>query len=480
MELHPDYIKENLEHIGKKEALVLLKEWINSSSDPKLRQNALINFGLIDEGKNFKFFEDLFLSDEDIKIRLIAGKILKENYLQNKRLIPLLDYTLNKLDRVELQLFAIKTLNSIKNVKSRKILIEYLKTFIKKEHILGIQDLLKEILNFNYNEAIPESILDIFFNLILNEHYTKKYGYHVTLRNGKIISLNCESVNLNRITEIKGLENLHNLEHLQLERNNLANIDGIQKLKKLKSLNLSFNKLVKIEKLEHLKNLEEVHLSNNKISKIENLDSLINLKKLFLNGNFIEKIENLTTLINLEELNLGHNKIVEIKNLNTLKQLKRLNLSFNQIKKIEGFNTLKDLMWLYLNDNEITQITGLTSLLNLKGLYLSNNLIEWIEGIDSLVNLKKIELSNNKIFKITGLNALRNLQELYLDNNNIQRIEELANLESLIMLHLGRNKISHYRNEYVESLKNLNFLFLNENPLDQESWRQFRERFKYP
>ena len=90
MELDPDYIKENLNQIGRKEGLALLREWIDSSSDSTVRQKALENYGLLEEGKNFKFFEHLFLSDENLDIRLTAGQILKEKYSKNKKLIPLL------------------------------------------------------------------------------------------------------------------------------------------------------------------------------------------------------------------------------------------------------------------------------------------------------------------------------------------------------------------------------------------------------
>ena len=90
------------------------------------------------------------------------------------------------------------------------------------------------------------------------------------------------------------------------------------------------------------------------------------------------------------------------------------------------------------------------------------------------------EINYDKIDKIKGLEALINLQELYLDGNNIMKLEGFDNLQNLIMLHLGRNSISSFRNESIESLKNLNFLFLNENPLDQMSWNQFKKRFKFP
>ncbi len=480
MELHPDNIKENIDQIGKKEGLALLKEWIDSSTDPILRQRALENYGSLDNGKNFKFFEHLFLSDEDIKIRIISGQILKDKYSSNKKLVSLLAYALDKVDNVEQQLFVLKTLNSINNSKTRKVLIDSLVKLIMVKYKNKIDEFPKDILNFDFREPFPEVFEQIFISLVLNNYYVNKCGYHVTLRKGKIISLNCESSNLNSILEITELQNLTDLEHLHVHRNNLRTMDGLEFLQKLRSLDLSYNNIEKIQNLENLIQLVELNLSNNKIRNIENLDSLENLKRLFLNNNQIEEISNLKNLSKLEELTLNYNHISEIKNLEGLTNLTRLNLSFNQIKKMTGLSFLENLMWLYLNDNKISQIDRLSTLSKLKGLYLSSNFIEIIESLENVVNLRKLELSSNRIKKIEGLNELTNLQELYLDNNNIQKIEGLENLASLIMLHLGRNKISNYRNENVEDLKNLNFLFLNENPLDQKSWEQFKKRFKYP
>ncbi len=480
MELHPDYIKENLNQIGKKEGVALLKEWIDNSSDPLMRQNALLNYGLIDEGKNFKFFEHLFLSDEDIKVRLIAGQILREKYLQNKKLIPLLNYTLNKLDNIEQQIFAIRTLNLIKSLRARKVLVEYLKDLIKKKFESRVKEFPKEIFEYDYNEAIPELFLDVCINVILNNYYTSKCGYHVSLKKGKINYLSCESSNLTKITDIESINWLKDLEHLHLHRNNIEALDGIQILKKLRTLDLSHNKLEKIENIEGLEQLEELNLSNNKIRKIEGINFLKNLKKLLLNQNSIREIENLCNLSNLEILEMSRNQINKIENLDSLLQLERVNLSFNKIEKIKALENLKNLTWLYLNGNKISKIEGLLLLENLKGLYLSSNQIERIESLENLVNLKKLELSNNQIRKIEGLQNLRELQEIYLDNNNIKEVDNLDYLCSLIMLHLGRNNISEFRRESIENLKNLNFIFLNENPLDQKSLEEYHKRLKFP
>ncbi|MFX0144388.1 MAG: leucine-rich repeat domain-containing protein [Candidatus Hodarchaeota archaeon] len=480
MELHPDYIKENLEQIGKKEALALLKELIDSSTDLKQRKKALLNFGSLEEGNNFKFFEHLFLSDEDINIRLIAGQILKEKYLQNKKLIALVSYALNKLDNVEQQIYAVRTLNLIKSSKARKVLVEYLRDLIEKEFQSREKDFPKEIFEYNYRHPIPDLFLDICINCVLNNYYTFRCGYHTSLKKGKIVYLNCESSNLTKITDIKSIDCLKDLEHLHLHRNKLITLEGVQILKNLRTLDVSYNILEKIQNLDELEQLEELILSNNKIHKIEGIESLKNLRKLYLTQNFINKIENLSSLSNLETLDLSRNQIRRIENLNMLIQLKRLNLSFNEIEEISALENLKGLMWLYLNDNKIEKIEGLMTLENLKGLYLSNNLIERIESLENLVNLKKLELSNNKISRIEGLHNLLELQELYLDNNNLKRVDNLNSLRSLIMLHLGRNNISEFRRESIEKLRNLNFIFLNENPLDQKSSEEYQKKLRFP
>ena len=83
MNLSPKYIRDNLNEIGIKEATTLLKEWIDNSNDNELRKDALKLFGEIDDGKgkNFKFYEQLFLSDEILEVSLISGSILRSKYV---------------------------------------------------------------------------------------------------------------------------------------------------------------------------------------------------------------------------------------------------------------------------------------------------------------------------------------------------------------------------------------------------------------
>ncbi len=476
--LNPDYIKENLQKIGIREASTLLKEWIVNSNIQRKKPLKLL--GSIDDGKNFKFFEQLFLSDEDSEMRMTSGNILKEKYINHKQILSLLEFVLYELDNYEQKFLAVEILNQKDSKETRKVIKNYLEATIKAKLRHKFNEFPKEIFTNYYNSSLPQFILDICFNLILYGYYIYKCGYKVVIRKGFIILLDCEGSNLRSINNIVALNKLTNLKHLLVQRNNIERISSLENFKKLKTLNLSDNNITKIENLENLNNLEELELSYNKIKRIEKLDSLKSLKKLSLEVNLIENVDGLDKLHSLEELNLSNNKISIVRNLDSLKKLKRLNLSFNNIEKITGLNNFNSLIFLYLNDNNISKIEGFDILEKLKTLNLSNNSIKRIENMSNLINLKKFELSNNAIEKIEGLNNQINLHELFLDKNHIKELEGLNNLKNLIILFLENNDISVFNNQKISTLKGLNFIFLNENPLTPESWLCYKKRSRFP
>ena len=481
MNLTPNYIRNNLNKLGIKEAFSLLKELITNSNDLNLRLEALEFFGTIEDGKHFKFFEQLFLSDENIDIRIRCGNILKDKYLKDKRIIPLLEFTLFNVNNFEQKFLAVEILNIINTTQTRRIIKIFIKTYIKVKLRDKKEEFPKEIFNHEYDIPISQTILEICFNLILYEYYINEFGYNVTLRNGLIILLNCEGSNLKSIKNIDAINKLAHLEHLFVQRNNIIKIEGLESLKNLKTLDLSKNNIKNIENLQKLNNLEELDLSYNEIKNIENLDSLVNLSRLNLEFNSITAISGLRNLNNLEELNLVNNRISEIKNLEFLGILKKLNLSYNQIERITGLEKLENIKWLYLNYNKVSRIEGLGALNNIKGLYLSNNIITRIENLDNLINLTQLVLSYNKIQKIEGLGNLVKLNTLYLDNNNIKKLEGINNLKNLNQLYLVNNQISVYNNRSIEKLEKLYYLFLNGNPLTPKSVICYKQKMtKYP
>ena len=100
--------------------------------------------------------------------------------------------------------------------------------------------------------------------------------------------------------------------------------------------------------------------------------------------------------------------------------------------------------------------------------------------INSIEKERSLSIDENLIKKYV-------LSFIYLDKGEFKNGKTVAEeiikeskLKNLIIFHIGRNNISKFRNESIKNLTNLNFLFLNENPLDAKSWDQYKKRFRFP
>ncbi len=188
-------------------------------------------------------------------------------------------------------------------------------------------------------------------------------------------SLDLSGISLEKISDIKGLENLINLKELVLYENEISEIKG----------------------LESLENLELLSLGSNRISEIKGLNTLTNLKFLDLRFNELNEIKGLEYLINLQELILDDTGIAEIKGLDNLKDLKTLSLDYNFITEIENLDGLNNLEELYFNLNQINEIKNLNNLRNLRILGLESNKISGIKGLEYLKRLEILNLSDNPL-----------------------------------------------------------------------------------
>ena len=271
----------------------------------------------------------------------------------------------------------------------------------------------------------------------------------------------------NKITEIKGLDNLVNLKILDLSNNQITEIKNIDKLVNLEKLNLSNNKITEIKGLDDLINLHKIDLNTNKITEIKGFDNLKNLKILDLWNNKITEIKGLDNLINLKDLNLYNNQITEIKNLNNLVNLQMLCLGNNKITEIKNLNNLVNLHGLYLYNNQITKIKILDNLVNLHGLYLYNNQITEIKILDNLVNLHELYLYNNQITELSlSLCNLINIDKFYYSNNPIEyiplpvqrwldRLNNRININNMIYNNTQNIHNHHIQNSFRISLNNI-------------------------
>jgi len=400
------------------------------------------------------------------KITEIGGLDTLENlgylYLSNNKIKDITRLTnLKNLKILNLEF------NEIENISGLESLTNLAFLNLSKNKISKISglDSLKNLgtLYLNYNEIEKIENISELFNLILidlsSNPISEITGFE-NLTNLKYIKLNDTKIQQEFFDMlgglIKGTEGIEVNEPQNLVKycqGNYVEYKGkfhYSTEKMLKLNNLEIEDICDIRRLQELNFLEHLELRGNKISKIDNLNSLANLRILHLSGNRIENIDNLNQLIKLEILALSNNKIKEIKNLDELQNLDHLNLSNNEIHEIRGLKNINNLKELALSGNKIISIKNLQNLTKLGQLHLSDNQISEVQGLDNLKNLKMLNFSNNRITSIHGIEKLKNLEVLNLNNNSISQIENLDYLPNLRQLFLANNEI-----RVIETLQNL-------------------------
>jgi hypothetical protein len=165
---------------------------------------------------------------------------------------------------------------------------------------------------------------------------------------------------MNKPKEILELEKIYAIRLTKIALSNadiysIRNRYQLNNNKEIVGLNLSGNKITEIKGLEQLKQLRKLSLHSNQITDIKGLKQLTQLQKLSLHSNQIADIKDLEQLTQLQYLNLNHNQITDIKVLGQLTQLQYLNLNHNQITDIKVLEQLTQLQELWLFGNRFSE-----------------------------------------------------------------------------------------------------------------------------
>uniref|UniRef100_A0A914Q109 Uncharacterized protein n=1 Tax=Panagrolaimus davidi TaxID=227884 RepID=A0A914Q109_9BILA len=135
----------------------------------------------------------------------------------------------------------------------------------------------------------------------------------------------------------------------------ITKLDGIEQMLNLTCISLAKNKLTSIKKLKHLKNLQFLDLRNNNISHFDEPPEMlteINLSdNQFIGLMFCGRLQLLT------KLNVNNNKIKSLKGLESCKLLEVLQAADNNLKEkneLEILNAFPKLMVLDLTNNPIS------------------------------------------------------------------------------------------------------------------------------
>ncbi|CAK8686447.1 unnamed protein product [Clavelina lepadiformis] len=155
----------------------------------------------------------------------------------------------------------------------------------------------------------------------VRSQYAVAHQVHSDVMSGEMLSPIMESLEVlhlgyNRINNMAALQlsRLVNLKALFLQGNEISKIDGLEGLHELRELVLDRNKAKIINENSFVSqwNLQELHLEENRLRDLSNLHHLENLQRLYLGMNRIQdmlELEKLGTLPNLTEVSVIGNAV---------------------------------------------------------------------------------------------------------------------------------------------------------------------------
>jgi Leucine-rich repeat (LRR) protein len=206
--------------------------------------------------------------------------------------------------------------------------------------------------------------------------------------------LNCENKGLKKIPYI---DELSGVTWLSVPSNKLKNLDGIINYHNLEILDVSDNNISNIEGIENLHQLKMLNLLDNPIKSIKNICvNKPHLHAISLSGEFSDLSE-LNNCKNINELHIENGNIYAFFGIyNLSKSLDVLMVKNHPIENIDYLNDFKYLRNIVLTGTKITNINGLEPLKRVETLALQNNIfLTDVSAIFAMKNLRFVNLTNS-------------------------------------------------------------------------------------
>ncbi len=297
---------------------------------------------------------------------------------------------------------------------------------LKKNSKLSVREFLdRTIISYEPSISLWENL--VFAAPTLNQIFSpfaKKYieiaelvrdlDLHTKSKDEKNTVLDLSGLGLEEIPPLP-----KNLTKLNLSNNKLTTLKGIEQLVNLVELDISGNQISDLSLVAHLRNLQKLDSSNNQILDISWLQGLTNLKILQFSGNQVSDISVLRSLNNLSRLFFSYNQVSDISALQGLRNLELLDFYSNQVTDIVGLQELTKLKLLGFNNNQVSDISCLQNLTELEVLFFRKNQVSDISCLQKLTQLIALNFSSNQVSDISSLQGLTNLKDLYFYDNPI-------------------------------------------------------------
>ena len=135
-----------------------------------------------------------------------------------------------------------------------------------------------------------------------------------------------------KLTDLKKVEKLKNLNLLDCSNNNLTDLKGVEQLKKLIHFDCSNNNLTNLKGIEQLINIKILICSKNNLTNLKGIENLTSLGILICSENNLTNLKGIEQLKNITILDCSENNLTNLKGVEKLENLNNL--------KIMGCNNL--------------------------------------------------------------------------------------------------------------------------------------------
>ncbi|KAI9790896.1 MAG: hypothetical protein M1816_004657 [Peltula sp. TS41687] len=253
----------------------------------------------------------------------------------------------------------------------------------------------------------------------------------------------------NHISLLEGILEMNGLIKLDISRNAFERLDFARaNLGRLSELKAPENQLVEIRSLDRLPMLRHLDLDDNNLSdlKIEESVSLPKLRVLSMNGNHLEYLD-VSKFPRLKTLQLDRNPLQNIDGLSSAEQLDSLSMreSTANLQDTSILDNCYEARALFLSGNMFTSFHIQVDFMNLQHLELATCGLQQLPRHFGrlMANLRTLNLNFNALKDIRPLIGIVRLKKLTLAGNRLQRLRRtahtLSHLPTLEELDLRHN-----------------------------------------
>ncbi|KAL8693720.1 MAG: hypothetical protein Q9218_001521 [Villophora microphyllina] len=269
---------------------------------------------------------------------------------------------------------------------------------------------------------------------------------------GHLHNLQCIDVSRNQIQSLVGFQSLMHLRELRADDNQVESLEGVLELDGLIKVSLRNNRVKEADfdacNLAHLTHLD---ISHNELEDITGLDQLPALRHLDLSENRLQRISFPLGCRSIQHLQLANNRLrtFDVGLTSNLQYLDIDNNSIRDIANIASHTRLEILSWREQRlDVEAPEATvDYQQCVGIRELYLSSNVLRTFAPEAHLLNLQHLELASTGLQSLSEDFGLKcpNVQVLNLNFNAMTELRPLLGVVKLQKLYLAENRISRLR-----------------------------------